>query len=482
MVKKLLIAFGAVFAIIVIVVILAGVIIYMKVDKDFIASRMADALNRQVYIEKIDVSIFSIISGIEVNNLAVSNFKAPAELEALRGKPVDVADIFISMESMRFKVKFLPLLKRQVEIKELVLHSPVINLSKNKQGVLNIDDLIKSKKPAEEQPKETPTTEPAKPVSADDLPVAVAVGEIGMKSGTINYYDAQYDQTFQIYNLTTLLHDIQIDPKDLANKDQIQLKLGMGVKTVGSLKTGSVQNFDVTLDAVGKVIPFDVQTRLLEPEVLLKIAIPEGEVTGLQIFNAVASIPVLGDYLGEYISFLKGTQKWQASKNSGLDLRYKADQAEIKNGRLDLSDASILFDGGMNLASNAVDVNMGLVMKKEINEAVQVSLAKKIDAAIKSPDVKKYVNSSSLAQLAMAPLLNSEGLIDLGAKVAGTTSKPVVTLVRPQLGSLGVIVKDAAAGVAVEAGTEAVKEAARQYLKEDQQKILEDVGGLLRKK
>jgi hypothetical protein len=482
MVKKLLIAVGAVFAAIVIAVIVAGVIIYRTVDKDFIASQMAEALNRQVFIETIDVSIFSVISGIEVSRLAVSNFKNPAELEELQGKPVDAADVFISMESLRFKVKFLPLLKRQVEIKELVLHSPVINLSKNKQGVLNIDDLIQSRKPSDQEKDEPGVKEPAKPVAVDDLPVAVAVGAIGMKDATINYYDAQYDQTIQVYKLTTLLHDIQIDPKDLANRDQILIKLGMGVKTVGSLKTGGVQNFDVTLDAVGKVIPFDVQTRLLEPEVLLRIALPDGEITGLQIFNAVGSIPVLGDYLGEYLSFLKGTQKWQASKDSGLDLRYKADQAEIKNGRLDLSDASVLFDGGMNLASNAVDMNMGLVMEKEINDAVLASLAKKIEAAIKSPEVKRYVNSSSLAQAAMTPLLNADGRIDLGIKVAGTTSKPVVTLARPPLGSLGVIVKDAAAGVAVEAGTKAVKEAAKQYLKEDQQKILDDVGGLLRKR
>jgi hypothetical protein len=29
---------------------------------------------------------------------------------------------------------------------------------------------------------------------ADDIPVAVAAGEIGIKDGTINYYDGEYDQ------------------------------------------------------------------------------------------------------------------------------------------------------------------------------------------------------------------------------------------------------------------------------------------------
>ena len=126
----------------------------MKVDKTFISSQMAKALNRQVYIEKIDISIFSVLSGIEIKNVAISNFKTPQELENLQGKPVAAGDVFAGMEALRFKVKILPLLKRQVELKELVLYSPVINLSKNKQGVLNIDDLIKSKKPADKEKKE----------------------------------------------------------------------------------------------------------------------------------------------------------------------------------------------------------------------------------------------------------------------------------------------------------------------------------------
>ena len=144
---------------------------------------------------------------------------------------------------------------------------------------------------------------------------------------------------FQIYKLTTLAHDINIDPKDLEKKDEVKLKLGMGIKTVGAMKTGSVQNFDVTIDATGKVIPFDVKTRLLEPEAILHIAIPDGEITGLQLFNAIAAIPILGDYLGEHISFLKDKQQWKGSSQNGLDLRYKADKAEITNGKLDLKEA-----------------------------------------------------------------------------------------------------------------------------------------------
>jgi len=271
MLKKILITIGSFIAAILILIIAAGIIIMLKVDKAFIETQMSKGLNRQVHIEKIDVSIFSIVSGIEIKNVAISNFKTPQQLAVLADKPVAAGDIFTGMEALRFKVRFLPLIHKQIDLKELVLYSPIINLTRSRQGILNCDDLIKSQKqhPADkadmEKSKDAEVKKQTKPLTADDIPVAITVGEIGIKNGTINYYDGEFDQRFQIYKLTTLAYDINIDPKDLEKKDEIKLKMAMGLKTVGSMKTGSVQSFDVTIDTTGKVIPFDVKTRHLEP-------------------------------------------------------------------------------------------------------------------------------------------------------------------------------------------------------------------------
>jgi len=483
MLKKILIIFGSLIAAILILIIAAGVIIMLKVDKAFIESQMSKALNRQVYIEKIDVSIFSIVSGIEIKNVAISNFKTPLQLKELAGKPVAAGDVFTGMEALRFKVRFLPLLSKQIDLKELVLYSPIINLNRSKQGVLNFDDLIKSKKqtPVDKaetgKKKEPDVKKQANPITADDIPVAITVGEIGIKNGTLNYYDGELDQRFQIYKLTTLAYDINIDPKDLEKKDEIKLKMSMGIKTVGPVKSGSVQSFDVTIDTKGKVIPFDLKTRELEPEVIVHVGFPEGQITGLQIFSAVASIPLLGDYLGEYISFLKGKQEWKNSKASGVDLRYKSDRAQLSNGKLDLKEASLLFDGAVNTQSSALDMNLDMIMKKEINEGVKKGLAKQIEAGIKSPEVKKYADSNKLAEAAMKPLLNKDGVIDLKCKIGGTTKKTDVKLTEPKLDSLGSVIKKSAGSLV----TEAAKGAGKQLLGEGQNKLIDNVGSLLKK-
>ena len=483
MLKKILITIGSLLAAILILIIAAGIIIMLKVDKAFIQAQMSKALNRQIYIEKIDVSIFSIVSGIEIKNVAISNFKTPQQLAVLAGKPVAAGDVFTGMEALRFKVRFLPLLHKQVDLKELVLYSPVINLTRSKKGVLNCDDLIKSKKqnPADktdmEKKKDAEAKKQVKPLTADDIPVAITVGEIGIKNGTLNYYDGKFDQKFQIYKLTTLAYDININPKDLEKKDEIKLKMSLGIKTVGSMKTGSVQSFDVTIDAMGKVIPFDVKTRQLEPEVIAHVGFPDGQITGLQIFNAVAAIPLLGDYLGEYISFLRGKQEWKNSKASGVDLRYKTDKAELSNGKLDLKEASLLFDGAVNTESSALDMNLNMVMKKEITEGVRKGLAKNIEAGIKNPEIKKYADSDKLAEAAMQPLINKDGMIDLKFKVGGTTKKTAVKLTQPQLDSLSSIIKKSGGSIA----TEAAKGAGKKIVGEGQKKLMDDVQNLLKK-
>jgi hypothetical protein len=477
MLKKILIIIGSLISAILILIVAAGIIIMLKVDKAFIESQMSKVLNRQVHIEKIDVSIFSIVSGIEIKNIAISNFKTPQQLAVLAGKPVASDDIFTGVEALRFKVRFLPLLRKQLDLNELVLYSPIINLTRSKQGVLNCDDLIKSKKQHPADKADLEKKKPAKPLTADDIPIAITVGEIGIKNGTINYYDGEFDQRFQLYKLTTLAYDINIDPKDLEKKDEIKLKMALGLKTVGPMKTGSVQSFDVTIDATGKVIPFDVKTRLLEPEVIVHVGFPDGQITGLQMFNAVAAIPLLGDYLGEYISFLKGKQEWKDSKASGVDLHYKDSRAQLSNGKLDLKEANLLFAGAVNTESSALDMNLDMVMKKEINDGVKKGLAQKIEAGIKSPEVKKYADSNKLAEAAMQPLLNKDGLIDLKFKVGGTTKKTDVKLTQPQLDSLSSIIKKSAGSLA----TEAAKGAGKQLLGDGQKKIMDDVQNLLKK-
>ena len=468
MIKKILKICGGLIAFVLLLIIIASVAVMFVVNKELVENQMRKALNRHVQIQDISVGIFSIVSGFEVKKVAISNFKTERQLEALKGRPVSPGDVFVSMQSMRLKLKFLPLLKKQFVLKEFVMYTPTINIARSKEGVFNFDDLLKPKKLTKEEQAELEKQkaeeakkpkEPSKPFTVDDIPVAINIGEVGVKDGTVNYYDGKLDQKFQVYKLTSVVHDIVIDPKALEKKDNAKVKIYMGVRTVGPMKSGSVESFDITGDIVGNVKPFDLKTRKLDPEVSLHVGSPEGQITGLQIFNAMAGNNILGKYLGDALSFLKGKQSWKGSKLAYVDLWYKAGIAKLSNGNLKLQECRLLFEGTTNTKTKALDVPLELETLKERTSAIKVGLRRQIESGLKRLGAKKYANPEKITETAMKPLLNKNGMVYMKFKVTGTTNDPTATLTYPQLGSLDEIIKQVAGDVLMEAGKEAGKKA-----------------------
>jgi hypothetical protein len=468
MIKTILKVLGGIVAFILVLIIAASIAIKFIVTKGMIEDQLTKALNRQVQIEDISIGIFSIVSGIKVEKVSISNFKTPQQLEALKGKPVAGGDVFVSTESIRLKLKFLPLLKKQFELKELVLYTPTVNVSKSAGGVFNFDDLTRPKKLTKEEQAELEkkkaeeAKEPKKPFTADDIPVAISIGKVGLQDGTINYYDGKLGQKFQLYKMTLMLRDIVIDPKNLEKKNNAKIDVYMGIKNVGPVKSGGVDSFDITLDVDGDVKPFDLKTRKVEPEINLHAGSPEGMFTGLQIFNSIAGNGALGKYLGNQLDFLKGKQSWKGSKQAYVDVWYKAGQAKLTNGRLKLSECRLLFDGAYNTNSKALDVNLELELIESRSKAIRVGIRKQIESGLKALGAKKYVNPEKIADTAIKPLLNKDGLVYMKFKVTGTTAQPAARLAFPALGSLDDIIKSVAGDVLKEAGKEAAGKAAKQ--------------------
>ena len=60
------------------------------------------------------------------------------------------------------------------------------------------------------------------------MPVSLSLGKIGVEKGTVNYRDQSLGVTFQVYGLTFLAYDAEIDARDLAKKDTVKLDFQMG--------------------------------------------------------------------------------------------------------------------------------------------------------------------------------------------------------------------------------------------------------------
>jgi len=483
---------GILLAVLVLLVVIAGIVLMFVVDKEMIAGQMESLLHRQVTIQEIDVGIFSVVSGVEVRGVRVSNAKTPGELEALRGKPVEDSDLFAGLAGLNLKVKLLPLLSGKVELRELVLVQPVVNIVRYRSGRFNFSDLLESGTaakgaPAKEPPASSAPGEKApppaagqgkasEPFTADAIPVSLTLGKLGVENGTVTYSDRKLDQRFQVYDLTFLAHDAEIDPKDLASRNHVNIRFEAGIKPLEPLKAGAVETFDVALEATGRVKPFDVKTRALDPEVSLEAGSPRGTLSGLRVFEAIRSVPALEQFTGE-LAFLKDRVEW---KDGTVDAWYKAGTAKISKARIPAGDYTLDLAGAVETQTQGIDLDVGMELAEEENQAVRAAIEKNVAAQL-SGDVARYVPPEKVADLVMKRLVNEKGRIYLQFEVAGTLKSPRPTLVSPELPPLGDLVKELggdALGIAGEAAKKEAEKAVEKGKKELGDQIQKGLEGL----
>lgn len=463
--RKILKIWAIAAAFVFVLVVGASIAVYVIVDKDFVQAQLENALHRQVRIGEVNTSVFSAVSGIEVNDVKVSNFKTAEQLKNLSGKPVSDSDLFASLKSFKFKLSIPPLLKKKFVLNEIMLYSPRINVVRYKSGKFNFSDLlipskkdVNTKDTAKKVSPEESKSESA-PVKIDDIPVAVNIGSVGMQDSEVMFYDELSGQKLSIYKLTAKVYDIEIDSADINRKDNIKLKISFGIKTVSRPKSGSVESFDVGFDVNGNIIPFDKSTRIMNPEVSVKAGSPYGTVTGLQIFNEMINVEQLAKYSGKF-DFLKKEINW---KNGYVGIHYKNNIVTLSDGKIKTDDYSLLFGGSLNTVSSVINFTADLAIAEKHADKVREKVKNLVSKAVKGK-IAKYIKPEKIAEAAVKPLLNDKGEIALKEKITGTLSKPKGELVSPKLGSLDDMIKNAvkeAGEAAIDEAKEKVKDKAK---------------------
>jgi len=454
---------GILLGVLVLLIISASIVIMFMVDKEMIAGQMESVLNRHVTIDALDIGLFSVVSGVEVAGVKISNYKTPEQLEALKGKPVAENDLFAGLKRLSLKLRFLPLLSGSLQVGEFVIYEPVIHVVKYKNGTFNFSDLL--------QP-EGEEKEPSEPLSADDLPLSITLGKVGLERGTVTYLDKSVNQTIQIYDLTLLAHSAHIDPSNLEASNQVKILFELGVKPKDRLKTGAVKFFDIRLAAEGSVKPFDVKTRKLDPEVALEVASPKGTLSGVKILESIQSVKAIEQYTGK-LSFLPDEVTWD---KADMDVWYKAGNAKVSTGRITAEDYNLDFSGSTNIDTKAIDLDLGMELGEEQTQALRDSIDKRMQKELKG-DVAKYVSSEQLTDLVMKHLTNEDGKVYLKYNVAGTTTSPKPTLVEPTVPPLQALMKEMGADVG-----NIAKEAAKKEAEKAIDDATKNLGDDLRKK
>ncbi|UCD79877.1 MAG: AsmA family protein [Desulfobacterales bacterium] len=309
----------------VVVIIAALLLIPMFVDvqkyKPLLESKVSEATGRPFSVgDDLQLSLFPW-AGVSFSDLRLGNPAGFSEKE------------FVTVKSFEVRIKLLPLLSKDVQIKRFVLNAPHIVLVKNKDGRTNWEQ---PKQPS----KETPTKKEEKtPAGGLDIPIkALTVGNLAVNNGSLIWVDHASGTRQEILDLNLTLADVSMErPVKMTFSALLDQKPVSMEGTIGPLGQGFMAPnipVDLSLNALKQLalrLKGSLQNPLINPGVDMDIEVTE--------FSPRKLVAELGQ------EFPLKTSDPKALSSVALKSHVKADarKVSISNGTIKLDQSNLTF-------------------------------------------------------------------------------------------------------------------------------------------
>jgi len=193
-VKWILIGGGGFLLLLIAAVVLIPLLVDVNRYKPQIEAKVQEATGRAFQIGgDIELSVFPWV-GLALGDLRLGSPAGFKETDLLK-----VGDF-------EARVKLIPLLSKNVEIKRVVLQSPVIMLVKSKKGQTNWD----FKTPAA-QPKPSPAPNQAPSQGGDFALQSLTAEEIAIRNGTLTFIDHAGGKRHEVSEINLALTDVSLE-------------------------------------------------------------------------------------------------------------------------------------------------------------------------------------------------------------------------------------------------------------------------------
>ena len=305
-----------------VLVIVALLVIPMFVDvekfKPDIEKRISEATGRSFTIGgDLSLSLFPW-AGLSFSDLHLGNLSGFKERD------------FLSVKSFELRVKLLPLISRDIQVKRFILEEPRIVLEKNKDGRGNWEGFGKPRKDKAEPSEDKPS---------EGLPIkALAVGEFAITNGSALWIDHTKGEQKEISDITLRFKDFSLDRP-------IKLALSANLD-------GKPLSLEGTVGPLGKDpgkgdLPLNLSVKVLNQlDISLKGKITDP--TTRQVFDLDLAISPfsprkLVEAMGQ--SFPVSTADPEALKQLALKAKLKGNPHDIaiSDGILDLDQSKLKF-------------------------------------------------------------------------------------------------------------------------------------------
>ncbi|HEX9788307.1 MAG TPA: AsmA family protein, partial [Candidatus Binatia bacterium] len=321
-------------------------------NKDYLIGQAEQALGRDISVREVEATLFSGI-GVRLTDFTMADDRAFSSEEFVRAKDLQV------------NLKFGPLLRKEFEVKRIILHDPIIRVIRNKAGDFNFSTIgkDKDKKAAE---KEKKAREPK-----EQPPPALLVSLIDISGGDVRYIDRKEGTDLQLRQIDLKVEDLVFDrPFSIrlaaavyADKQNFNL-----TGRFGPLRAGGDFN-QIPMDGEIRIDPLDM-TRLKTAAPNLKNFLPKDlDLSGVFRVKDLKFKGTLKDLaLNGAIEGNDGALRYGATfqKPAGIplslstDAHYAGDKVAIRKGHLklhtlDLAGAGDILLGGSPAVNLSVD-------------------------------------------------------------------------------------------------------------------------------
>jgi AsmA protein len=323
-IKWLLIAVGVLVALVIVALLVIPMFVDVQKYKPAIEKEVSEATGRPFAIGgDLDLSLFPW-AGISFSDLRLGN---PSGFEE---------EDFVRVKSFEMRVKLLPLISRDIQVKRFVMEGPRIVLEKNKKGRANWEGLGKPSEKAQptKEKKEAPSGE-----TKEGLPIkSLEVGTFAITKGSLLWIDHLKRERKEVSDFDLRLEDVSLDrPIQLAfsaSVDGKPLSVTGKLGPLGKEPGKGTMLVDLSIKALQQ-LAMDLKGQIVDPATRQEF--------DLAIEVAPFSPRKLLSGLGQ--DFPVKTADPEVLKTVALKAKVKGnlDSVSVSDGALELDDSRLAF-------------------------------------------------------------------------------------------------------------------------------------------
>src|SRR5919106_4861543 len=323
-------------------------------NKDYLISQAQEALGRKISVGEVEATLFSGV-GARLTSFAMTD------------DPAYAAGDFVRAKDLQIHLRFWPLLKREVQVKKVVLHDPVIRIIRNSDGKFNFSTLGKKDKEKKEAAVKKEKQERA---PREDSQSVFLVSLVDISGGDLRYVDKKDGTDLQLRQI-----DVKVEDFDFNQPFHVTLAAAIyhdkqNVKLtskVGPLRPDGDVN-QIPLDGEIDVDPLDM-TQLKAALPKLKDALSKNfdlsgvfRVKNLKFKGTLKDLGTSGEIEGG-----NGAMRYGKTFHKAIgvpltlitDARYAGDKLSIRKGTLKLHTLELAAAGDVQLGNSTV-VNLSV--------------------------------------------------------------------------------------------------------------------------